>query len=85
MKITLGNLLDQLSIANIRIWHAEDVKRDPNATDQEVAAAARITNTTNQLRNDLIQAIDEGLNEIAAGEKQKLYRQGAVKMHGKHS
>jgi hypothetical protein len=25
------------------------------------------------------------LNEIAAGEKQKLYRQGAVKMHGKRS
>jgi Protein of unknown function (DUF4254) len=85
MKITLGNLVDQLTIANIRIWMAENIKRDPQSTDEEVAAAARITNTTNQLRNDLIQSIDEGLNEIAAGEKQKLYRQGAVKMHGKRS
>jgi hypothetical protein len=81
MKTTIGSLIDQLSIANLRIWHAEDVKRDPKATDEQVAAAARITNTTNSLRNDLIQAIDEGLNETAKGEVQKLYKQ--VKIYGK--
>ena len=82
MKVTLGNLIDQLTIANVRIWMAENIKRDSKSTDAQVAAAARITNTTNQLRNDLIQAIDEGLNEMAEGKTQKLYRQGSVKLHG---
>lgn len=83
MKITIGNLVDQLAIANIRIWMAEDIKRDPQATDKQLAAATRVTNVANQQRTDLIQAIDEGLNEIAAGEKQKLYKQGSTKMYGK--
>lgn len=83
MKITIGNLIDQLTIVNIRIWMAEDIKRDPNATDKQVADAARLTNTVNQLRNDLIQAIDEAINGIASGELQKLYKQGTSKIYGK--
>ena len=81
MKITIGNLIDQLTIANIRIWMAEDVKRDSASTDTQVATAARITNTTNSLRNLLIQEIDEGLNEIAKGEQQKLFKQGSTKLY----
>lgn len=83
MKISLGNLFDQLAIANIRIWMAEDIKRDPDATDKQIADATRITNVANQQRTDLIQAIDEGLNETAIGVLQKLYKQGATKMYGK--
>ena len=83
MKVTIGNLIDQLSIVNIKIWMAEDVKRDPNATDADIAKATRTTNIANQQRNDLIQAIDEGMNEIAKGETQKLYKQGESKMYGK--
>jgi hypothetical protein len=44
MKVTIGNLIDQLSIVNIKIWMAEDVKRDPNATDADIAKATRTTN-----------------------------------------
>jgi len=83
MKITIGNLIDQLSIVNIKIWMAEDVKRDSNATDADIAKATRTTNIANQQRNDLIQAIDEGMNAIAKGETQKLYKQGESKMYGK--
>lgn len=83
MKITIGNLIDGLIIANIRIWMAEDIKRDPEATDKQLADATRITNVTNQQRTDLIQAIDEGLNEMAVGALQKLYKQGSTKMYGK--
>jgi hypothetical protein len=83
MKVTIGNLIDQLSIVNIQIWMAEDVKRDPNATDADIAKATRTTNIANQQRNDLIQAIDEGMNVIAKGETQKLYKQGESKMYGK--
>jgi hypothetical protein len=48
-----------------------------------LADATRVTNAANQHRTDLIQAIDEGLNEIASGEAQKLYKQGATKLYGK--
>ena len=83
MKVSLGNLTDQLSIVNIKIFFAEDLKRDPAATDSQIADATRKTNILNSLRNDLIQAIDEGLNEIAAGKHQKLYKQGFSKTYGK--
>lgn len=83
MKKTIGQLIDELSIVNIKIWMAEDVKRDPKATDKQIADATRRTNIANQQRNDLIQAIDEGLNAVADGEKQKLYAQGSTKMYGK--
>lgn len=83
MKVTLGNLIDQLTIANIRIWMAEDIKRDPNATDKQLADATRVTNVANQQRNDLIQEIDEGLNAVASGQLQKLYKQGSTKLYGK--
>jgi hypothetical protein len=83
MKVTIGNLIDQLSIVNIKIWMAEDIKRDPKATDADIAKATRTTNIANQQRNDLIQAIDEEMNLIAKGEAQKLYKQGVSKMYGK--
>ena len=28
MAETLGSLIDKLTIANIRLWHLEDVRRD---------------------------------------------------------
>jgi len=72
MEVTVGNLIDQLSICNIRIWMAEDIKRKKGATDKEIADACRITNKVNVERNMLIQAIDkyfgkdtgQGINKI---------------------
>ncbi len=84
MADTIGNLIDKLTIVNIRIWTAEDVKRKKNATDKEIADACRITNVANSQRNDLIQEIDESLNHmIETGNLQKLYKQGSTKMYGK--
>ena len=81
---TIGNLIDKLTIANIRIWMAEDIKRDKSATDKQIADATKITNVVNSLRTDLIQEIDESLNDmISTGKLQKLYKQGATKMYGK--
>jgi predicted outer membrane protein len=80
---TIGNLIDKLTIANIRVWMAEDVKRDSKATDKQIADACRTTNVANQHRTDLIQEIDERLNDISEGKKQKLYKQGESKMYGK--
>jgi len=81
---TVGNLIDKLTIANIRIWMAEDIKRDKNATDKQIADATRITNVVNSYRTDLIQEIDETINDlVSTGKVQKLYKQGATKMYGK--
>ena len=81
---TIGNKIDQLTIVNIRMWMAEDIKRDPNASDKQIADATRLTNITNTQRNDLIQEIDELMNEmIISGKPQKLYKQGSTKMYGK--
>lgn len=81
---TIGNLIDKLTITNIRIWMAEDIKRDINATDKQIADATRVTNVANSLRTDLIQEIDEKLNEMVhTGKLQKLYKQGSTKMYGK--
>ena len=81
---TIGNLIDKLTIVNIRIWMAEDIKRDPNASDKQIADATRVTNIANSQRNDLIQEIDEQINHlVASGKPQKLYKQGSNKMYGK--
>lgn len=81
---TLGNLIDKLTVVNIRIWMAEDVKRNKDASDKEIADATRLTNVANQQRNDLIQEIDEKINQmVGTGELQKLYKQGSTKMYGK--
>lgn len=81
---TLGNLIDKLTVVNIRIWMAEDIKRDANASDKEIAKATRLTNVANQQRNDLIQEIDEKINHmVKSGELQKLYKQGSTKIYGK--
>ena len=82
---TIGNLIDKLSVVNIRIWFAEDVKRDKSANDKQIADACRITNIANSQRNDLIQEIDEMINELVLKQKpQKLYKQGSTKMYGKN-
>jgi predicted transglutaminase-like cysteine proteinase len=81
---TIGNLIDKLTIVNIRIWMAEDIKRNSDATDTEVANATKLTNIANQQRNDLIQEIDEKINHmVKTGNMQKLYGQGSTKMYGK--
>jgi len=80
---TIGNLIDKLSIVNIRIWFAEDIKRKKGATDKQLADACRVTNIANSQRNDLIQEIDELLNRmVSTRELQKLYKQGSTKIYG---
>jgi hypothetical protein len=47
--------------ANFDLWHIEDEARAPGATDAELAAVKRRVDTTNQLRNDLAEALDRAL------------------------
>lgn len=79
--ITIGQLCDKLSIVNIKIFFLENTKRDPNASDGEIAEATKKTNSLNSERNAIIDQIDIQCNELANGTKQKLF--GATKMYGK--
>lgn len=81
---TIGNLIDKLTIVNIRIWMAEDIKRDKKASDKTIADATKLTNVANTQRNDLIQEIDETINHLVeSSTPQKLYKQGQSKIYGK--
>lgn len=83
---TVGSLIDKLSVVNIRVWMAEDRKRDTQATDKQLADATRLVNICNQQRNDLIQEIDELVNHLLETKQtQKLYKQGSTKMYGKQT
>lgn len=74
MEISIGNLTDQLSIVNIRIWMLEDQCRGNNDMVKVGEAKMKI-NECNQLRNNLIQAIDK-FHGIKSG-------QGSTKLYGK--
>ncbi len=83
MEKTLGNLIDELTIVNLKIWNCEDIKHT-SKNDKEIADACRKTNILNPQRNDLIQTIDEKINHmVETGELQKLYGQGKTKIYGK--
>jgi len=82
LQITPGNLIDQLSIVNIKIWMHEDKKR-MTTDDKEIADATRATNVLNGQRNNLIENIDIALNEVAKGKPIKLFGQGSTKIYGK--
>ena len=63
MPETLGSLIDKLTIANLRLWHLEEVKHDDEASDSEVADVARKIGVVNKQRNALIDEIDEFLDD----------------------
>lgn len=80
---TFGNLIDKLTIVNLKIWTQEDIKRD-SINDKIIADATRKTNILNQQRTDLIQELDEMLINSAKGVITfKNYKQGDTKSYGK--
>lgn len=55
---TLGSLVDKLTIANCRLWHLEDRRRDRTLPDGERLKAADMVSAVNAERNALIDEID---------------------------
>ncbi len=80
MAETLGSLVDKLTIANIRLWHLEDARRDKSLSDKQRLAAADMISVVNGERNDLMDEIDEFIYDAAHGKvklkapKVKIYR-----------
>lgn len=67
MAETLGSLVDKLSVANIRLWHLEDRRRNKNFPDPQRLAAADAVSLVNKQRNDLMDEIDLYLKAALEG------------------
>ena len=72
---TIGSAIDKLTIANIRLWHLEDKRRDKSLPDSERLKAADTVAVVNGQRNDLIDEIDELIakGDYKTFKKCKLY------------
>ena len=68
MAETLGSLVDKLTIANIRLWHLEDARRDRGLPARDRLAAADAISVVNKQRNDLMDEFDEFLYRAAHGQ-----------------
>jgi len=77
---TPGSLVDKLTIANIRLWHLEDQRRDKSLTDAERLAAADAVSVVNRQRNDLVDELDKLLCDIIASGKGRAVPK--VKLYG---
>ena len=68
--------LDRLSILALKIWHMRAEVERPDATPEHKAKCAAKLAVLEEQRDDLIDAIDTLLDDIAAGRKyMKVYRQ----------
>ena len=69
MAETVGDLVDRLSIANIRLWHIEDERREltdrmPHVTQHDLATCLNKVSQTNKERNSLIDQINAAFRVI---------------------
>ena len=67
MEKKFGELVSELAMTNIKLWHEEDKARVED--DAQVAAAKRAVDKLNQKRNDLIEQIDEMAMSLSANRK----------------
>ena len=54
-------LVSRHHYANCDLWHLEDTAREPGASDAQITETKRGIDKTNQLRNDLVEKLDEAL------------------------
>lgn len=71
---SVGTLIDELSILNIKIWFKiETITNDALATTEELAKTAKDVQTLNARRSALIKAIDERLGDGDISTTDKTY------------
>ena len=69
MADTIGDIIDKLTIANIRLWNLEDARRDYTAgetikTEAEIKDLLSKISATNKERNSLIDQINASLHVL---------------------
>ena len=53
---------------NFKLWHQEDLARDPDVSDSKIAGVKRAIDVLNQRRNDLIEQLDQFLVNVLSRE-----------------
>ena len=56
--------------ANFDLWHQEDAARSPDAPDATIAAVKHAIDRLNQMRNDLVEQIDQALLALAGSQNE---------------
>ncbi len=56
-------LVTDILMSNYKLWHLEDIARDPVASDSVIADIKRKIDKENQLRNDKIETLDIHIND----------------------
>ncbi len=67
MRYTLAELIDKLTIVNIKVFMAVDRQNDKSLSDAEIASATDVAHDGNKLRNKLIGAINKLSVDLANG------------------
>jgi len=71
---SIGTLIDELSIMNLKIWFKlELITNDSSASTEVLAKAAKDVQTLNARRSALIRVIDERLGESSISLTEKTY------------
>ena len=65
----LGEVVSELAMSNIKLWHLEDRVRRDDLPDAEIVKTKRIIDTTNQERNNFMDKVDEILEKAANRSK----------------
>jgi len=60
--------IEEQHLQNYLLWHEEDLARDPDVSNDEIARVKRSIDRLNQKRNDLIEQIDETILSGLNGE-----------------
>jgi len=79
---SLSNSLDDAIVLLVRynyeLWHQEDIARDPNANDTEIAQVKRNIDKLNQKRNNMIEHVDEIISELLADKSIQLNKNASM-------
>ena len=65
------SLVSRQHYVNFELWHQEDMARDPDALDSKIAAVKHAIDVLNQLRNDMIEQMDQYLLDELQNKKIK--------------
>ena len=65
----LGEVVSELAMSNIKIWHLEDEVRRDDLPDSKIVKTKRSIDTTNQERNNLMDKVDEILENAVKQAK----------------
>lgn len=70
---TIGSVIDQLSVVNIRIWFLIDKTKDKSLSDKERVKASEQLVDVNKQRNILIDEIDYMINDAIKNGESKIF------------